>query len=108
MIVNADITLYNRRLDKTTRQYIYKRTVLCGVHWYTDQKVAVSDKGLDSADSIKIRIPMAERRETTAMTAEEKMVRAVRTAETAGTTMKAGTIIPRAAAPAHLHRKWQR
>ena len=64
MIVNADITLYNRRLDKTTRQYIYKRTVLCGVHWYTDQKVAVSDKGLDSADSIKIRIPMAERRET--------------------------------------------
>ena len=28
MIVNADITLYNRRLDKTTRQYIYKRTVL--------------------------------------------------------------------------------
>ena len=55
MIVNADITLYNRRLDKTTRQYIYKRTVLCGVHWYTDQKVAVSEKGLDSADSIKIR-----------------------------------------------------
>ena len=34
--------------------------MLCGVHWYTDQKVAVSDKGLDSADSIKIRIPMAE------------------------------------------------
>ena len=29
-------------------------------------------------------------------------------AETAGTTMKAGTIIPRAAAPAHPHRKWQR
>ena len=64
MIVNADITLYNRRLDKTTRQYIYKRTVLCGVHWYTDQKVAVSDKGLDSADSIKIRIPMTGRKET--------------------------------------------
>ena len=64
MIVNADITLYNRRLDKTTRQYIYKRTVLCGVHWYTDQKVAVSEKGLDSADSIKIRIPMTGRKET--------------------------------------------
>ena len=46
MIVNADITLYNRRLDKSTRQYIYTRTVLWGVH------------------SIKIRIPMAERRET--------------------------------------------
>lgn len=64
MIVHADITLYNRRLDKTTRQYIYKRTVLCGVHWYTDQKVAVSEKGLDSADSIKIRIPMTGRKET--------------------------------------------
>uniref|UniRef100_UPI004026125B DUF6751 family protein n=1 Tax=Blautia stercoris TaxID=871664 RepID=UPI004026125B len=64
MIVNADITLYNRKLDKGTRQYIYKRTILYGVHWYTDQKVTVSDKGLDSADSIKIRIPMAERRET--------------------------------------------
>lgn len=63
MIVNADITLYNRRLDKTTRQYIYKRTVLCGVHWYTDQKVSVGDKGLNSADSIKIRIPMVERKE---------------------------------------------
>ena len=64
MIVNADITLYNRRLDKTTRQYIYKLTEHCGVHWYTYKKVAVSDKGLDSADSIKIRIPMTGRKET--------------------------------------------
>ena len=64
MIVNADITLYNRKLDKVTRQYVYKRTVLYGVHWYTDQKVAVSDKGLESADSIKIRVPMAGRKET--------------------------------------------
>lgn len=63
MTVNTDITIYNRKLDKATRQYIYKRTVVCGVHWYTDQKVSVGDKGLNSADFIKIRIPMVERKE---------------------------------------------
>ena len=57
MITNADVTIYNKRVDKKTRQTVYVRTVLRDVHWYTDQKVSVCDKGLNSADVIKIRVP---------------------------------------------------
>lgn len=58
MIVNADITLYNRRYDKDTRLDNWNKTVIEGVHFYADTKVAIADKGLQSADVFKIRIPI--------------------------------------------------
>lgn len=57
MITNADITIYNRKLNPTTKLPEYQTTQIKGVHWYTDQKIAVSDKGAASADIYKIRVP---------------------------------------------------
>lgn len=57
MITNADITLYNHRLNKDTRLDEWHRTFIRGVHFYVDNKVAVGDGGLNSADVYKIRIP---------------------------------------------------
>lgn len=57
MLTNADITLYNHKTDKKTRLDEWHRTVFKGVHFYVDNKVSVGDKGLNSADSYKIRIP---------------------------------------------------
>lgn len=57
MITNAEITLYNVKNDPVTRLPVYHRTRITGVHWYTDQKTQVDDKGLHSADIYKIRIP---------------------------------------------------
>lgn len=63
MITNADVTVYNKRVDKNTRQTVYVRTILRDVHWYTDQKVFVGEKGLNTADVIKIRVPTEGRQE---------------------------------------------
>lgn len=58
MLTNADITIYNIKNNAVTRLPEYHRTQLTGVHWYTDQKTQVDDKGLHSADAYKIRIPV--------------------------------------------------
>lgn len=57
MITNADITLYNHRMNKETRLDEWYRTVLQGVHFYVDHKVNVGDNGLNGADVYKLRIP---------------------------------------------------
>lgn len=57
MITNADLTIYNYWYNPNTKAKEYRRTQIEGVHWYTDQKVNVTDKGLVSADLYKIRIP---------------------------------------------------
>lgn len=57
MQTNADITLYNHKYNKTTRMDDWHRTVIHGVHFYVDNKAAVGEKGLTSADVYKIRIP---------------------------------------------------
>ncbi|MEE1085819.1 MAG: DUF6751 family protein [Schaedlerella sp.] len=57
MITNADITLYNHKYNKETRLDSWQRTVIKGVWFYVDNKVAVGDKRLISADVYKIRIP---------------------------------------------------
>lgn len=57
MITNADITLFNHKLNKNTRLDDWQRTVIKGVSFYVDHKVAVGDKGLSSSDVYKIRIP---------------------------------------------------
>lgn len=63
MLTNADLTIYNRKLNPETRQYEWCRTELENIYWYTDQKVQIlaDSKGLSSADLIKIRIPTAGR-----------------------------------------------
>lgn len=59
MLTNADITLFNRWNNTETKKVEYRRTVIKGVNWHTDQKVSHTDKGLQSADVYKIRIPEA-------------------------------------------------
>lgn len=51
---NADITLYNRFVDKGI--YKYQRTAIEGVNWQIKRSATVTDKGLLSADSILIFI----------------------------------------------------
>lgn len=57
MITNADITIYNYWYNTETKEKEYRRTQIQGVHWYTDQKIAMRDKGVVSGDVYKIRIP---------------------------------------------------
>lgn len=57
MVTNADITIYNRKLDPETRTYVWLRTIISSVWWHTEQKVQITDNGLQSADIHKIRIP---------------------------------------------------
>lgn len=57
MITNADITLYNHKMNKNTHFDDWQRTVIRGVHFYEDNKISVGDKGLNSAKLCKIRIP---------------------------------------------------
>lgn len=57
MTTNADMTIYNYWYNSETKAREYRRTQIEGVHWYTDQKVVVTDKGVVSGDVYKIRIP---------------------------------------------------
>lgn len=57
MITNASLTIYNRRKNPATGFYEYVRHFIPEVYWYTDQKTVVAEKGVQSADIYKIRIP---------------------------------------------------
>lgn len=57
MITNADITIYNQKVNPDTKITEYARTQIRNVHWHTDQKVNVDQSGVHSADTYKIRIP---------------------------------------------------
>lgn len=57
MITNASITLYNHHYNKETRLDDWHRTVIHGVHFYADNKVALGDSTLSTADVYKIRVP---------------------------------------------------
>lgn len=57
MITNADITIYNYRYNAEKKEKEYRRTQIRGVHFHTEQKVSVMEKGAVSADIYKIRIP---------------------------------------------------
>lgn len=59
MITNADITIYNSIVNPETRLREWKATVIKGVHFYVDNKVALTEKGLASADICKIRVPVS-------------------------------------------------
>lgn len=57
MITNADITIYNHKYNKETRLDDWNKTIIQGVHFYVDNKVALDENGVKSADIFKIRIP---------------------------------------------------
>lgn len=57
MFNKDNITIYNKYYDKDSDTYKYAITYLYGVDWQDKQAVAVTDKGLFSADSIRLFIP---------------------------------------------------
>ena len=57
MITNTDITVFNSYIDEDDNT-LYSPTVIHDVNWQSEEKVTVSDKGLISADEIKIYIPV--------------------------------------------------
>lgn len=57
MLTNTDITIFNSYVDEDDN-IIYSPTVIRDVNWQSEEKVTVSDKGLISADEIKIYIPV--------------------------------------------------
>lgn len=59
MRTNADITVYNRKLNTSSKRYEYNRIEIHSVWLYVANKVSMTekDKGLESADMHKIRIP---------------------------------------------------
>lgn len=57
MITNADITIYNHRIDPATRQTVYVRHVIQDVSWYASVNVSAASGGLAGSDVYKIRIP---------------------------------------------------
>jgi hypothetical protein len=58
MLTNADITIFNKWYNRETRLDEWKRTQIRGVEWYGGQAVSVSDKGLNSANTYTVRIPV--------------------------------------------------
>jgi hypothetical protein len=57
VITNADITIYNHRIDPGTRQTVYARHVIQDVSWYASVNVSAASGGLTGGDVYKIRIP---------------------------------------------------
>lgn len=58
MTTNADITIYNRYYNQETRMDEYHRTVICGVWFFVDNKVQITDSSAQAADVYKVRIPL--------------------------------------------------
>lgn len=57
MITNADMTVFNYWYNPDTKQKEYRPTWIRGVHWHAEQKTAIENGGIVSADQYKIRIP---------------------------------------------------
>ncbi len=57
MKTNTIATLYNHYTDKETDRTVYKRTVITSVNWQEKLKTTVTDKGLISANIIRVFIP---------------------------------------------------
>ncbi|MFL8712798.1 hypothetical protein Q3304_18650 [Clostridioides sp. GD02377] len=53
------LTLYNKYQGKDSDKTIYKRTYLFGVDYQGAKNVTVTEKGLLSADSVKILVPFS-------------------------------------------------
>ncbi len=51
-------TLYHKIYDPDTRLDVWAATVLTGVSWYAKQGVVTGEDGMDSADTLVVRIPV--------------------------------------------------
>lgn len=51
-------TLYHKIYDPDTRLDFWTSTVITGVSWYAKQGVVAGEDGLDSADTLVVRIPV--------------------------------------------------
>ena len=51
-------TLYHKSCDPDTRLDAWTATVLTGVSWYAKQGVTAGKDGLNSADTLTVRIPV--------------------------------------------------
>ena len=57
MQTNADCTIYNAKYDTDLGYDTYVRTVIKGIHWFSQMLNNVSSAGLTSAESLTMRIP---------------------------------------------------
>jgi hypothetical protein len=95
MLTNADITVYNRHYNKTTRLDEWFRTQICGVNWYGGQAVSVTDSGLQSADTYTVRIPVVSAPQGKQFVLPENYAAAEGDALTGLWTLQAGDIVVR-------------
>lgn len=56
MIKNADITLYHKAYDPSSRLDVWTHTQYEGVSWHGRQAVTVGGNGLNTADAYTVRI----------------------------------------------------
>ena len=57
MIINSDLTIYNKKYDPESRMDTWYKTYIPECHWKVDNKVVQDDNGLTNQDTFKIRIP---------------------------------------------------
>lgn len=57
MKTNADMTLYSKSINPTTRTEVYTRTEYVGVFWENRKAANVLRSGLLEADSVSVYIP---------------------------------------------------
>lgn len=57
-LCNETITLYNARYDAENDYDVYEKTVISGVHWFSETVSAVESSGLKAANKVTIRIPI--------------------------------------------------
>lgn len=60
MLTNADITLYHKSYNPGARLDEWISTKFHRVNWHAKQAVSVGDKGLNSADTLVVRIPTSD------------------------------------------------
>lgn len=58
MLTNADITLYNQKINPKTKLTEYIPVQIPNVCWYANQKTEVDRNGVHSANIYKVRIPV--------------------------------------------------
>ena len=57
MIINSDMTIYNKKYDHESRMDTWHKTYIHECHWKVDNKVVQDNNGLRNQDMFKIRIP---------------------------------------------------
>lgn len=59
LVCDQDITIFYKQYNPTLRKDGWSFKQLSGVSWFGGQKVNVSSRGLDTADTYTVRIPEA-------------------------------------------------